>query len=199
VASDGFGKTGNIEHSTFNIQYRIKGEPASAARRRATTWRLQAMQSYEQALVLARFAQARASDRQFAPKQLEMLFFEFALPYPGKISNLIAKLKSEDLLTKSARNRLWQMTPLGRQTSIELLSEMDLASVTAESALSSSVLGQVAHTVVPPTLAPPDLILAPPHPACGHLPPQSGEGIILRDVFPGYSLLASRLEPQTLG
>jgi hypothetical protein len=122
--------------------------------------RLQAMKPYEQALVLARFAQARASDGQFAPKQLEMLFFEFALPYPGKISNLIAKLKSEDFLTKSACSRLWQMTPLGRQTSIELLSEIDLAAVTAESALSSSVLGQVAHTVVPPTLAPPDLILA---------------------------------------
>jgi hypothetical protein len=27
----GFGKTGNIEYSTFNIQHRIEGEPASAA------------------------------------------------------------------------------------------------------------------------------------------------------------------------
>ena len=121
--------------------------------------RLQAMKPYEQALVLARFAQARATDGQFAPKQLGMLFFEFALPNPGLISNLIAKLKSEHLLTKSA-DGLWQMTPLGRQTSIELLSEMDLASVKAESVSSNSVLGQVAHTVVPPTLAPPDLILA---------------------------------------
>ena len=117
------------------------------------------MKPYEQALVLARFAQTRTSDGQFAPKQLEKLFFDFALPDPGKISNLIAKLRSEKLLTKSARSGSWQMTPLGRQTSIEFLSDIDLVAFTAESALSSSVLGQVAHTVVPPTLAPPDLIL----------------------------------------
>ena len=38
----GFGKTGSIEHSTFNIQHRIEGEPASAARRQATGgwWRI---------------------------------------------------------------------------------------------------------------------------------------------------------------
>jgi hypothetical protein len=122
--------------------------------------RLQAMQSYEQALVLARLAQVRASDGQFAPKQLEKLFFDFALPEAGKISNIIAKLKGLEFLTKSARGGLWQMTPLGRQTSIELLSDMDFAAFTAESALSSSILGQIAHTVVPPTLAPPDLILS---------------------------------------
>src|ERR1022692_2627710 len=100
--------------------------------------RLQAMMPYEQGLVLARFAQARASDGQFAPKQLEQLFFDFALPDPGKISNLIAKLKGEKLLTKSARGGLWQMTPLGRQSSIGLLSDIDLVAFTAESAISSS-------------------------------------------------------------
>ena len=38
----GFGKTGSIEHSTFNIQHRIEGEPASAARRQVTGgwWRI---------------------------------------------------------------------------------------------------------------------------------------------------------------
>ena len=50
------------------------------------------------------------------------------------------------------------MTPLGKQTSLDFLSDLDLAAFSAESASSSSFLGQVAHTVVPPALAPPSLI-----------------------------------------
>jgi hypothetical protein len=120
--------------------------------------RLQKMELFEQALVLARLAQARFTDGQFTPKQLEDLFCSFALPKPAKASNVIAKLRKDGLLTQGNKNSTWRMTPLGKQTSLDFLSDLDLAAFSAESASSSSVLGQVAHTVVPPSLAPPSLI-----------------------------------------
>jgi len=120
--------------------------------------RLQKMELFEQALVLARFAQARFSDGQFAPKQLEELFSSFSLPKPAKVSNIIARLRKDGLLTQGNKASTWRMTPLGKQSSLEFLSDLDLAAFSAESAFSSSTLGQVAHTVVPPALAPPSLI-----------------------------------------
>src|SRR5450759_738880 len=120
--------------------------------------RLQKMDLNEQALVLARIAQARFPEGQFTPKQLEELFCGFTLPPPANNSNVIAKLRNEGLLTQGGKKGTWRMTPLGRQTSVDFLSDLDLAAFTAESAASSSFLGEVAHTVVSPALAPPRLI-----------------------------------------
>ncbi len=120
--------------------------------------RLQKMELFEQALVLARLAQARFPDGQFTPKQLEGLFCSFALPKPANVSNIVAKLRKDGFLTHGSKSSTWRMTPLGKQTSLQFLSDLDLAAFSAEAASSSSVLGQVAHTVVPPALAPPSLI-----------------------------------------
>lgn len=120
--------------------------------------RLQKMELFEQVLVLARFAQARFPDGQFTPKQIEGLFSSFALPKPAKVSNIVAKLRKDGLLTQGSKSSTWRMTPLGKQTSLQFLSDLDLAAFSAEAAFSSSFLGQVAHTVVPPALAPPSLI-----------------------------------------
>jgi hypothetical protein len=126
----------------------------------STGVRLQKMDLVRQALVLARFAQARFSEGQFTAKQLDALFCESTLPGPSRIGNLIIKLRSEKLITKGSKSATWRLTPLGRQTSIECFSDLDLAAFTAESAVSSSSLGEVAHTVVSPALAPPSLIPA---------------------------------------
>lgn len=122
--------------------------------------RLQKMDLVKQALVLARFAQTRFPDGQITAKQLDGLFCESTLPGPSMIGNLIIKLRREKLITKGNKNGTWRLTPLGRQTSIECFSDLDLAAFTAESAASSSSLGEVAHTVVSPALAPPSLIPA---------------------------------------
>ena len=120
--------------------------------------RLQKMGFAEQAIVLARFAQARGTDGQFTPKQLEQMFIDSSLPKPINISDTAAKLRNKGFLTNGMRKGTWRMTPLGRQASLALLSDLDLAAFSAESANSMSVLGEVAHTVVSPALAPPDLI-----------------------------------------
>src|SRR5882724_12001592 len=120
--------------------------------------RLQKMGLAEQAIVLARFAQARGLDGQFTPKELERLFVDSSLPKPVNISDTVAKLRGKGLLTQGTRKGTWRMTPLGRQSSLGLLSDLDLAAFSAESASAMSVLGEIAHTVVPPSLAPPSLI-----------------------------------------
>jgi len=120
--------------------------------------RLQKMGFPEQAIVLPRFAQARGTDGQFTPKQLEQMFADSALPKPSNVSDTIAKLRNKGFLTSGTVKGTWRMTPLGRQSSVALLSDLDLAAFSAESANSMSVLGQVAHTVVSPAFAPPGLI-----------------------------------------
>src|SRR5579862_6061232 len=120
--------------------------------------RLQNMAFPEQAIVLARFAVARSMTNEFTSKQLGDMFAACALPKPINISETVAKLRTKGLLTDGAQKGTWRITPLGRQSSLSLFSDLDLAALSAESVNSSSALGHVAHTVVPPTLAPPGLI-----------------------------------------
>jgi hypothetical protein len=135
-----------------------KHSPSGIATNHAVGVRLQTLGFAEQALVLARLAQARATDGQFAPKQLEEMFHNCSLPKPTNTSDVIGKLRKRAFLTAGRQSGRWTITPLGRQASLELLSDLDLAALSAESVSSSSLLGQVAHTVVPPALAPPTLI-----------------------------------------
>jgi hypothetical protein len=119
---------------------------------------LQRMGYREQALSLARFACARSEEGQFTPKGLQSVFQEFSMPPPERVQNIITELRRMKYLTPGDRRGSWKITPLGREASIELFSELDLAAFVAESANSRSVLGQVSHSVIPPSLAPPELI-----------------------------------------
>jgi hypothetical protein len=65
--------------------------------------RLQKMGFTEQALILARFGQARFQGGQFTPKQLQGLFEDSSLPPPTNISDVVGKLRSKGLLTKALR------------------------------------------------------------------------------------------------
>lgn len=132
--------------------------PMKSAATHSVAVRLQLMSFTEQALVLARLAQARASTSQFTRGQLEEMFEDSFLPKPTNLSDTIGKLRDRKLLTRGKDPGMWVITPLGRLTSIELFSDMDLAALAAESVSGSSMLGQVAHTVVLPALAPPSLI-----------------------------------------
>jgi hypothetical protein len=120
--------------------------------------RLQMMSHIEQALVLSRLAQAHSLNGCFTSKQLGNMFDDSALPKPSNVSDVIGKLRGKKYITKANITGCWTITPLGRQASLGLLSDMDLAALGAESSSGSSLLGQVAHTVVLPALAPPKLI-----------------------------------------
>jgi hypothetical protein len=106
-------------------------------------------------------AQARAPTALFAPSHIESLFDDIGLPRPAKMSNLMARLEREASLTrvKGARGAAWKLTPSGRETAEDLASDMDLAALMVEVALpTATLLGDTAHPVIPPSLAPPALI-----------------------------------------
>lgn len=120
--------------------------------------RLQGFNFPSQALVLARFAQGRSPNAEFTPRALEQQFFDLSLPRPTNISDVIGRLKNNGFLTKGAQPSSWKITPWGRDESVRLMSDIDLAALSAEAATTSTLLGHVAHTIVPPALAPPGLI-----------------------------------------
>lgn len=121
--------------------------------------RLQQLPTREQVLVLAQMAEARSKDGRATPADVTKLFEEFALPAPARVANFFTSLATTKLLTKTPARGKYRVTPLGRTTANELLSHLDVAALVAESAAyKGSELGHAIHTVVPPSLAPPELI-----------------------------------------
>lgn len=114
----------------------------------------------DQILSLARLAEARVTTGLFAPRDVEVLFDDIGLPRPVKMSNAFGRLENAKLLTRvrGARGAAWKLTPLGRERSTGLATDMDLAAVTAGQGRGVAYLGATAHPVVPPSLAPPELV-----------------------------------------
>jgi hypothetical protein len=120
--------------------------------------RLQGMTVRDQTLVLARLLEARTQERTFAPSEVTELFFEIGLPGPKRISDVFKSLSTQQLLAKGARGQ-WKLSPTGRARSLSAVTDIDLATLDAESASpDQSQLGNVPHAVVPPSLAPPALV-----------------------------------------
>lgn len=124
--------------------------------------RIQKLSADDQTTVLGRLAEARSTTGLFAPGVVNDLFDEFGLPRPTNISNVLGRLEKKKLLTRvkvvgKAPN--WRLTSVGRAHSEALASDMDLAALTAESVQHSVTdLAETAHPVIPPSLAPPELI-----------------------------------------
>lgn len=93
---------------------------------------------------------------------IDALFDEFGLPRPAKVSNVLAGLEKKKLLTRrkvEGRAPNWLLTPLGRERSEELATDMDIAALTAESTVRGVTdLADTPHPLIPPSLAPPELI-----------------------------------------
>src|SRR5437868_6851306 len=117
--------------------------------------RVQRMDFGDQALILARLVQGREPRQEFSAKNLDALFLAVALPPPTKMSNVLEALRRRGFVTQGSSRGTWRITPVGRHQSVGLMSDLDLAALAAESNASSSLLGHIAHTVVPPALAPP--------------------------------------------
>jgi hypothetical protein len=124
--------------------------------------RIQNLPLGDQVLTLARIAEARSESGRFAPADVDALFDEFSLPRPAKVANQMGVLDKRGFLKRakvSGKAPAWQVTPLGRATAIELADDMDLAALAAEAARRGvTVLADTPHPVIPPSLAPPELI-----------------------------------------
>jgi hypothetical protein len=124
--------------------------------------RIQNLSVGDQVLTLSRLAASRSLDARFAPAALDALFDEFGLPRPAKVSSVMGTLERKKLLARvraKSPGGKWKITPMGRVRSVELASDMDLAALAAEAALQTvTVLADTPHPVIPPSLAPPELM-----------------------------------------
>jgi hypothetical protein len=124
--------------------------------------RIQKLPHADQTLILGRLAEARSETGLFSPRMIDLLFEEFGLPRPANVSNAMGGLEKKKLLTRrkvEGKAPNWLLTPLGRERSENLASDMDLAALNAESIRHSVTdLAETAHPVIPPSLAPPELI-----------------------------------------
>lgn len=122
--------------------------------------RVQNLSPPDQVLVLARLVQDRSEVGHLSPLGVESLFDEIGLPRPPKIANVFRTLKAGGLLTPLKKGRgIWKLTPNGLAKVASLAPEMDLAALAAEATQPLQArLGETAHPVIPPSLAPPALV-----------------------------------------
>lgn len=109
-------------------------------------------------LVLARMIELRGGGRWFAPADLNREFEEAALPIPANTSAVLRTMAKAGNVT-NPRSGVWSLTPQGRAQSGKLASDLDLAAFAAEGHVATAPqLGHTSHPVVPPHLAPPELL-----------------------------------------
>lgn len=121
--------------------------------------RVQELSATEQVLVLARLAEARSPSARFGPGAVDELFDAVGLPRPRKTVDTLSKLKRSGFMSKTDAQGSWRLTPVGRARSTELVTDMDLAALMAEmSDTGGPSLAATVHPLIPPTLAPPELL-----------------------------------------
>src|ERR1700677_2614374 len=109
--------------------------------------RVQGRSFPDQIIILARLAESRVAGKVFTARELDTIFVSASLPRPKNISDVLAKIRDRDLITNVPGG--WNLTPLGRQKSLELVSDLDLAAFSSEMMQGASTLGKVVHTLVP--------------------------------------------------
>jgi hypothetical protein len=122
--------------------------------------RVQRLPIADQVLALGRMAEARSESGRFAPAAVDDLFDDFGLPRPAKVSNVLARLEERGDVSRLRDSRgSWRLTPTGRAKSVELIGDLDLAALVAEAATERPPLfGHTTHPLIPPALAPPELL-----------------------------------------
>jgi hypothetical protein len=123
--------------------------------------RVQNLPTRSQVLTIARIAHGRSDTGRFSIPALSALFDDTGLPQPGNVHATVQALVKDKLLTRQGTGRAatYRLTPLSLARSTELATDMDLAALLAEGGDTGLVsLGATGHPIVPPTLAPPDLV-----------------------------------------
>jgi hypothetical protein len=120
--------------------------------------RVQSMSRLDQTLLLCVLLAGRQNG-VFKGTQVTDLFQTFSLPGPTKIGNTFSALgRSRHLLPTKIRGE-WRVTPLGRAQAARLLSQQDLAALEVEASYQGVDFASTHHTVVPPSLAPPEVLI----------------------------------------
>jgi hypothetical protein len=114
----------------------------------------------DQTLALARIVEARSTGGFVRPRDVAAMFENLGLPAPAKVGNVYASLSKAGYIAKAGGAGLWRITPLGRHHSNNIVTETELHELLAETqSYGGALLGAVVHALVPPTLAPPAIVL----------------------------------------
>lgn len=122
--------------------------------------RLQRMPHSQTSLVLGHVAGARNGSGYFAPQDLDSLMDSLGLPKPGNRNSVLAGLARQELVVRQAnRSPAWRLTPAGIEKVEKIVSAFDLTTLSAALAeIGFTQLGTVRHPLIPPELAPPELV-----------------------------------------
>jgi hypothetical protein len=122
--------------------------------------RVQRLPIADQVLALGRLAEARSESGRFGPSAVDDLFDDFGLPRPAKVSNVLSRLEDNGHVSRLRGGRgSWRLTPAGRARSAGLIGDIDLAALAAEAATERPpTFGHTTHPLIPPSLAPPELL-----------------------------------------
>jgi hypothetical protein len=121
--------------------------------------RVQSMSLLDQTLLLC-ILMAGRQNGFVQGQQIADLFQTFSLPGPSKIGNAFSALANRGHLLQTTKRGEWRITPLGRAHAAKLLSQQDLAALAVEASDQGVDFASTRHTVVPPSLAPPEVVIA---------------------------------------
>lgn len=119
--------------------------------------RVQRMPQQDQVLVLASILAARTKENDFTPTAVNNLYDEVRIPKPAKISNVFASLSKKAFFTSLPQRGRWSLTPLGRQRVAAVIGH-DAPALVSGALAPGAELGHSRHTLVPASLAPPQLV-----------------------------------------
>lgn len=124
--------------------------------------RVQQLSLRDQVAALGRIAQTRTDAGRFSPAELDRLFDDLGLPRPAKVANVLLRLELEGAVARLRGVRgSWRLTPVGLARVADLVTDLDLAALMAEAkAGNGSYLGHTIHPIIPPSLAPPEIVQA---------------------------------------
>lgn len=129
-------------------------------RTKSVAVRVQLLGIADQTLALARIVEARSNGSIIRPRDVAAMFENLGLPGPSTIANAFASLSKAGYITKAGGQGLYRITPLGRHHSNSVVTESELHELLAETqSYGGALLGAVVHTLVPPTLAPPAIVV----------------------------------------
>lgn len=122
--------------------------------------RLQQMSHNETTLVLGHLAGARNGSGYFAPRDISALADSLALPRPASQSSVLAELQRQELVVRQpGRSTPWRLTPAGIEDVKDLVPDADVIGLVAVlGEIGYSLLGTVEHPLLPPELAPPEIL-----------------------------------------
>lgn len=114
----------------------------------------------DQVLTLARLVEGGSETRSFTPASVGLAFESLGLPSPGRARDVLARLRRDGLVvTLSGRRGQMRLSPKGVARGMAIFDDLDVVALAAEATRESGpFIGRIMQTVLPPFLAPAEVL-----------------------------------------